>query len=53
VVTTTDQLTGKRGREPLRALAKTRNWDDAVWFGANLIPRSAGTLRIGQTVEPI
>lgn len=53
VVTTTDQLTGKSGREPLRALAKTRKWDGAVWFGANLIPHGAGMLAVGQTVTPV
>ena len=50
VVTTTDQLTGECGREPLRALAKTRKWDGAVWFGANLIPHGTGTLAVGQAV---
>lgn len=38
VVTTTDQLTGERAREPLRTLARYRRWKNAVWFGANLIP---------------
>lgn len=50
VVTTTDQLTGQRHAEPLRALAKTRRWDQKVWFGANLIPRGAGQLSVGQVV---
>jgi len=50
VVTTTDQLTGQRYAEPLRALAKTRRWDQKVWFGANLIPRGTGTLAVGQLV---
>jgi uncharacterized protein YcbX len=51
VVTTTDQHTGARHAEPLRALAKTRRWEQKVWFGANLIPRGAGTLHVGQTVS--
>jgi uncharacterized protein len=51
VVTTTDQLTGQRSAEPLRALAKTRRWDQKVWFGANLIPRGTGTLRVGQAAR--
>jgi len=53
VVTTTDQATGQRFNEPLRALAKTRRWDQKVWFGANLIPRGTGTLSIGQPVVPL
>jgi uncharacterized protein len=52
VVTTTDQFTGERFNEPLRALAKTRRWDQKVWFGANLIPRGTGTLALGQLVTP-
>jgi uncharacterized protein len=52
VVTTTDQLSGQRFNEPLRALAKTRRWDQKVWFGANLIPRGTGLLTVGQVVTP-
>jgi uncharacterized protein YcbX len=51
VVTTTDQTTGERFNEPLRALAKTRRWDQKVWFGANLIPRNSGVLSVGQAVR--
>jgi len=50
VVTTTDQETGARGPEPLRALAQTRRWDQKVWFGANLIPHGTGMLSVGQAV---
>jgi len=52
VVTTTDQRTGERGQEPLRVLAKTRRWDQKVWFGANLIPHGTGWLAVGQEVTP-
>ncbi|MEO5959855.1 MAG: MOSC N-terminal beta barrel domain-containing protein [Opitutaceae bacterium] len=54
IVTTTDQLTGERGREPLRTLATFRR--DAsdptnVNFGQNLIPETkTGTLRVGDVV---
>ena len=51
VVTTTDQLTGERGKEPLRTLATFRRnpADPAqVFFGVNLINESkSGDLRIG------
>lgn len=51
VVTTTDQHTGGRGKEPLRTLASfRRNPADAnqVFFGVNLINESkSGDLRIG------
>ena len=55
IVTTTDQLTGERGKEPLRTLATYRR--DAsdptdVNFGQNLIHETkSGTLRIGDEVE--
>lgn len=54
-VTTTDQLTGERGKEPLRMLASYRrdpqNPTD-VKFGQNLIHETkSGALRVGDTVE--
>lgn len=58
VVTTTDQLTAARGKEPLRTLATYRRDPDDptdVNFGVNLIHETlAGTLRVGDalTVEP-
>jgi uncharacterized protein YcbX len=50
VVTTIDPLTGERGREPLRTLAKYRLEDQRVWFGMNLIHDSTGVLRVGDPV---
>lgn len=54
IVTTTDQLTGERGREPLRTLAAyRRNAADPgdVDFGQNLIHETKhGTLRVGEPV---
>jgi uncharacterized protein YcbX len=38
VVTTTDQETGERGREPLRTLGRHRNIDQGLLFAVNLIP---------------
>ena len=55
IVTTTDQLTAERGKEPLRTLATYRR--DAVDptdvnFGENLIHETkSGTLHIGDAVE--
>ena len=37
--------------EPLRTLIGYRRSPDGVTFGQNLIPRGAGTLRVGATVE--
>jgi uncharacterized protein len=51
VVTTTDQLTGARGSQPLKMLGRHRNLDQQLVFGQNLIPDSAGVLRVGDPLE--
>ncbi|SEG89774.1 hypothetical protein SAMN04489712_12460 [Thermomonospora echinospora] len=51
VVTTTDQDTGERGREPLRTLASYRTIGRGIRFGQNGIPRTPGTVRVGDPVE--
>lgn len=38
--------------EPLRTLARYRRGDEGVTFGQLLIPRSAGSLRVGDAVVP-
>ncbi len=57
IVTTTNQLTGERGKEPLKTLATfRRNPADPteVYFGVNLIHESKqGTIRVGDTVHPL
>lgn len=53
VITTTDQATGERGREPLRTLAAYRTRDRAIRFGQNCVPRRLGTLTLGDPVEVI
>ena len=50
IVTTTDQGTGDRGREPLRTLARHRNVDQKLRFGVNLVPQTQGTVRVGDDV---
>ncbi|GAA2251077.1 molybdenum cofactor biosysynthesis protein [Streptomyces ruber] len=51
VVTTTDQGTGERGREPLRTLARHRRIGGELIFGQNLIPEGVGTVRVGDPVR--
>ncbi|MEV4423799.1 MOSC domain-containing protein [Streptomyces sp. NPDC053792] len=51
VVTTTDQLTAERGKEPLRTLALHRKSDGRVLFGQNLVPEHTGTVRVGDAVK--
>ncbi|WP_406288442.1 MOSC domain-containing protein [Embleya sp. NBC_00896] len=55
VITTTDQLTGERGHEPLRALGKHHRFGKSLVFGQNLVPdlRPDGphVLRVGDEFE--
>ncbi|MDJ0460277.1 MOSC N-terminal beta barrel domain-containing protein [Streptomyces sp. H27-C3] len=50
VVTTTDQGTAERGKEPLRTLARHRRAGGQLIFGQNLVPERTGTLRVGDPV---
>jgi uncharacterized protein YcbX len=51
VITTTDQRTAERGKEPLRTLARHRRFGDKLVFGQNMIPEGTGTIRTGDPVE--
>jgi len=51
VVTTTDQITGQRGQQPLKMLGQRRRFGNELVFGQNLIPDSGGMLRVGDPVE--
>lgn len=55
IITTTDQLTGDRGKEPLKTLATFRRDpadSTAIYFGQNLINETkTGTLRLGDPVK--
>jgi MOSC domain-containing protein len=53
VVTTTDQETGERGKEPLRTLATFRQRGGKVMFGQNLVHRGTGRLAAGMRVEVV
>ncbi|MFE5486077.1 MOSC domain-containing protein [Streptomyces sp. NPDC056527] len=53
VVTTTDQRTAKRGKEPLRTLALHRKDGSRLIFGQNLVPETVGTIRVGDEVKII
>ncbi|MDE3739625.1 MOSC domain-containing protein [Pseudomonas resinovorans] len=53
ILTTIDPATGERSadREPLTTLKTYRERDGEVYFGQNLINRSAGVLDVGMEVE--
>lgn len=50
-VTTVDQETGRKGREPLRTLARYRRHGGSVYFGQNLVHEGTGTLKKGQRLR--
>jgi len=51
VITTVDQATGERKREPLRTLSTYRTVDGQVLFGQNLVHEGRGLIRVGDSVE--
>jgi uncharacterized protein len=55
LVTTIDQETAVKGRQPLRALGEHRRFDDGLLFGMNLIPDiragETGIIRVGDEVS--
>ncbi|MBW5422815.1 MOSC domain-containing protein [Streptomyces sp. BG9H] len=51
VVTTTDQNTAERGKEPLRTLARHRRFGDRLVFGQNLVPETTGVIRVGDAFK--
>lgn len=53
IITTTDQRTGERGREPLRTLATYRTVHGKVHFGMNAVADAEGNVRVGDPVTPI
>jgi len=50
-VTTVDQSTGARGREPLAVLATFRRRENTVLFGQYLIAEAKGPVHVGDTVD--
>jgi uncharacterized protein YcbX len=51
IVTTVDQATGERGREPLRTLSTYRTVDGQVHFGQNLVHDGRGVIHVGDPVH--
>jgi uncharacterized protein YcbX len=50
VLTTVDAQTLAAGKEPLRTLARHRQWDHKTWFGVRLVPETTGVIRLGDAV---
>lgn len=51
VVTTTDQRTATRGKEPLKTLARHRRIGKSLAFGRQVAPVTLGTVRVGDEVR--
>ncbi|MEV8531690.1 MOSC N-terminal beta barrel domain-containing protein [Streptomyces sp. NPDC051211] len=51
IVTTTDQETTRRGKEPLRTLALHHRIGRSLAFGRQLVPVRTGTVRVGDEVR--
>jgi uncharacterized protein len=50
-VTTIDQATAERGRQPLATLGRRRRFGQQLVFGQNMIPDTPGSIRPGDPVQ--
>jgi uncharacterized protein YcbX len=53
LVTTIDQESGEKGKEPLRTLGKFRRVGQELLFAINLVPVALGSLRVGDEIRLI
>ena len=51
VLTTIDPQTLEMGKEPVRTLARHRQWDHKTFFGIRIVPLGTGTIRVGDGVS--
>lgn len=51
VITTVDQSTGEKGKEPLTALSKFRKTDSKVIFGQNMVANFVGETEVGSEIK--
>lgn len=52
VLTTVDQETGEKGKEPLRTLAAYRTVNNKVMFGQNVVALKLGEVKVGDELIP-
>lgn len=52
-VTTINQQTGERGKEPLTTLAQFRSNNGKVEFGQNMICEKIGVVNVGDVLYPV
>ncbi|MDH2412713.1 MOSC N-terminal beta barrel domain-containing protein [Nocardioides sp. CER19] len=51
VMTTIDPVTHRKGKDPIRTLARHRRWDGKVWFALHLVPTVEGEVAVGDAVH--
>jgi uncharacterized protein YcbX len=51
VMTTVDQNSAKKGKEPLKTLAKYRLKNNKIYFGQNLVHAGSGILKVGDKMD--
>jgi uncharacterized protein YcbX len=52
-ITTTNQETAVRGKEPLKTLAGYRMWNNKIYFGQNLLHKGEGWIKVGDEMEVV
>lgn len=50
VMTTISRLDLQTRKEPIRTLARHRQWDNKTWFAVHLIPETVGSISVGDAV---
>ena len=50
VMTTINQRTGEKGKEPLKTLATFRQRDNKIYFGLNAVLKNAGMIKVGDVL---
>jgi len=51
VMTTVDQQSAKKGKEPLKTLARYRLKNNKIYFGQNLVQNGTGVLNVGDELQ--
>ena len=51
VMTTISPADLTTGKEPIRTLARHRQWDGTTWFGIQLVPEGSGAVAVGAPVD--
>lgn len=51
IMTTVDQETAVKGKEPLKSLATYRKSGNKILFGQNIIPMNVGNVSVGDTIS--